>query len=981
MNKTKKVIKQSENNIFAKKYSNAGFIPFNLSINVKDDGKKILKNVPAFSNIDSDNYVDYINDITNAMAIRLGHIIDDDHYVVLLDIDNKEQENVNNGLTKWKELIKNKTITTPTQKTGNDGLHYLFKVDTETFESLPAAITELIIDGEKYSIDFKGKNQFALVEPSKYDNKFYKWIVDFSTDIQVMPRWILKYILNHKNVKNLTKNKKKATKVIKDIIIDDDDEIENINENNCTLKVNGILVSTEHKTLSDILHISDVKPPIDMMSGDKNINNSYDLNRQPIELEIIKLLNMLSNERVENYTEWVNVGMCLKNINTNYLKLWSKWSAKSGKYNSDECMSKWNSFKVMKKSGFNIKNLVKWAQEDSPKEFTKVFEPMSAVINYINENRKYFEPNDMEIDNIYTDVDYHCIKLKDEYCPISNDNHDTKNISFEITPYESCFKCAQCFGKRFVCKHRPSPNDMKIMFNQINIQNVQNLQIFNCGEHYDDMIINNTKIENINFFENITLNNLVVKSLNGTHYNIAQLVYYLTHELYKLGTDNEWYFFENHRWGQSMKLRNFISADLPTYYTRVLNFYEKRNNDGDKQKIFKITKIMDSLETTSVKSAIMTELIEIHTTNKSGDNIIDLLDSKPFLVGFNNGVYDFTEMIFRDGKPGDYIMSTCKYDYVRNKKQNEKLMKFLTDIQPNPDNLRYLITFLSTCLIGINILELFTVFTGDKGRNGKSKLIELIKYTLGDYFASASCKLLTNPRPDSTSPDPLLYKLYKKRFLAVSEPEKKDKLNSGFIKFISGNDSMYIRKCHSNDEMEFKANFVTVLVCNDIPDVDEIDNAFSKRLRCVNFPTEFTKNPVKANEKLINEKLSLELPEWKQDFMILLINACNDFIKNDNNLIPTPGILEWNEQYNEKTDNYLSYLNECTEFCDKVNMHTSTLYENFKKWFKINFPNEKIPNNKIFVSGIRKYKITKSVRIGDKVTLGLINIKLKKYTM
>ena len=110
-------------------------------------------------------------------------------------------------------------------------------------------------------------------------------------------------------------------------------------------------------------------------------------------------------------------------------------------------------------------------------------------------------------------------------------------------------------------------------------------------------------------------------------------------------------------------------------------------------------------------------------------------------------------------------------------------------------------------------------------------------------------QLFTRPRPDANSPDPGLLSLSKKKIVIASEPEKNSKLNSGFIKFITGRDSTTLRNCHSNDMIEFTAKFETLLICNDIPDCDDIDNAFSKRLRCINFPTEFVAEPKKQNQK------------------------------------------------------------------------------------------------------------------------------------
>ena len=65
----------------------------------------------------------------------------------------------------------------------------------------------------------------------------------------------------------------------------------------------------------------------------------------------------------------------------------------------------------------------------------------------------------------------------------------------------------------------------------------------------------------------------------------------------------------------------------------------------------------------------------------------------------------------------------------------------------------------------------------------------------------------------------------------ISEPEKKTTLNSGFIKFITGRDSTELRTCHKGDMVEFDPKFLTFFICNDIPDTDEMDEAFSKRLK------------------------------------------------------------------------------------------------------------------------------------------------------
>ena len=237
------------------------------------------------------------------------------------------------------------------------------------------------------------------------------------------------------------------------------------------------------------------------------------------------------------------------------------------------------------------------------------------------------------------------------------------------------------------------------------------------------------------------------------------------------------------------------------------------------------------------------------------------------------------------------------------------------------------------------------------------------------------CKLLTGSRPDENSHDTGLLSLAKKRIIMVSEPEVGDKLNSGFIKAITGNDSCTLRKCYDGEMKIFKPNFITFLVCNDIPNIDNMDNAFTKRLRCINFPTEFVANPTLPNQKKIDETLQNKLMFWKNDFMLLLLEYYIKF--KQGNLTPPKNVMEWTNMYKEEVDMYYNFLNDCTEESD-THVSNVQLYTVFQEWFKKNYGNDKLPNNRIFVSGIRKHKnVEKTVWIDDHNTSGVKRLSIK----
>lgn len=39
------------------------------------------------------------------------------------------------------------------------------------------------------------------------------------------------------------------------------------------------------------------------------------------------------------------------------------------------------------------------------------------------------------------------------------------------------------------------------------------------------------------------------------------------------------------------------------------------------------------------------------------------LDVNPYLIGFDNGIYDINDMVFREGNPSDHVSLTTKYEY------------------------------------------------------------------------------------------------------------------------------------------------------------------------------------------------------------------------------------------------------------------------------------------------------------------------------
>ena len=177
---------------------------------------------------------------------------------------------------------------------------------------------------------------------------------------------------------------------------------------------------------------------------------------------------MLDDSRCDNYDDWINVGLCLYNINPKYFLIWDKWSQKDNKYDEGECEEKWNKFKK-NKNGLKIGSLLMWAKMDSPEKYDE-FMKKKKVNKMINS--KY--PNDKLILGDIINVNDRCYytELKNKNCLIKGNEHldMPQSMYIEMLDKFMTIKCKhkECFGKTYPCQHIiMNKNEMNIAFNGI----------------------------------------------------------------------------------------------------------------------------------------------------------------------------------------------------------------------------------------------------------------------------------------------------------------------------------------------------------------------------------------------------------------------------------------------------------------------------------------------------------------------------------
>lgn len=134
-------------------------------------------------------------------------------------------------------------------------------------------------------------------------------------------------------------------------------------------------------------------------------------NRVCDDIDLIReFVEILSPDRAESYDKWIRVGWCLRNVDSNLLEDWIKFSSQSSKYMTGECEILWNQ---MKEGGLGIKSLHLWAKMDNPEEYEKILARSgSALLTHSLETGLDWDV--AQVIKHYYQHFYRCVQIKQD---------------------------------------------------------------------------------------------------------------------------------------------------------------------------------------------------------------------------------------------------------------------------------------------------------------------------------------------------------------------------------------------------------------------------------------------------------------------------------------------------------------------------------------------------------------------------------------
>jgi len=504
------------------------------------------------------------------------------------------------------------------------------------------------------------------------------------------------------------------------------------------------------------------------------------------------------------------------------------------------------------------------------------------------------------------------------------------------------------------------------------------------------------KKENYPEYERIKNNSIdyyIEKSVEtSTEYDLAVVLHRMFKDNYVCVSYDKrgiWYRFKNHRWipDKGLSLRDKISKDLHDLYElklsqlcQEMNHYGETETNSDKKdfyaaKIKVISNIKISLKRTTFKDHIMREASQAFYD----EDFIRNMDTNKYLMCFNNGVVDFKNKEFRDGKPEDYITKTTRIDYIPynesdNKFKNtcDEIKRFMDTLFPIPDLNRYMWDHLSSCLIGVNKNQTFNVYHGS-GSNGKSLLVELMSMLLGDYKGTVPITLVTDSRTKLGGTCDEVLKLKGVRYAVMQEPSKGAKLNEGIMKELTGGDPIQARGLYVESEI-FEPQFKLVVCTNNLFDITSNDDGTWRRIRKCPFVSKFIdegetfedETPfVFPKDKSLNEKLNIFAPI----FASMLVKRAFEI---EGIVEDCKTVIDASKQYRNGQDHINAFIMDRVQKTgyehDKIGKRG--LFDDFKLWYQQEQGSRNVPKGEELYEAMNK-------RFGNCTSKGWIGVRFK----
>jgi len=507
---------------------------------------------------------------------------------------------------------------------------------------------------------------------------------------------------------------------------------------------------------------------------------------------------------------------------------------------------------------------------------------------------------------------------------------------------------------------------------------------------------------------------LIWKSLEEpipTDYDVSKVIAHMYKDRFVCADckRNVWYEYRDHRWREmddNIELKYVIAEEVTEEYNKFkreinsknveieyhLDMSEKNSDDFFKlkndyqknnEKMKRCSVVIKNLKDDSHQKKVINQC----KINMKDSNFMKKINENRSLVGCENGVIDLELDIFRDGRPDDYITFSTGLYYQEYFPDDEEVIEFdemLEKIYPNPNRRDYFLDFGGSCLKGGNDSKTFLIATGPSN-GGKSAAFKILETALGSgidgYFGKFPKEIVVQgAKNSSASARPELSRVRGKRIMGVQEVTHGQKIDEGFVKEATGNDSFYARGIYEKGS-EINPQFTMWMQCNELPSFAGHDEAVWIRIKILDHESRFVlpkdlkkypvPNSIEEQFKIKRFHADREFDKKIPDYASVCLWKLFQHYKKCKHLggVPEPPEVSYStNKYKEDNDVFQRFIDEILEECPDPDGEENTIsvkecYANFEEWYKANYPS--YYKSKEGSIGQKTFKLRMRERLGD----------------
>lgn len=468
------------------------------------------------------------------------------------------------------------------------------------------------------------------------------------------------------------------------------------------------------------------------------------------------------------------------------------------------------------------------------------------------------------------------------------------------------------------------------------------------------------------------------KSLSKTHTDVGEALYKTEHRHHAFvpkvtasGTrGGAWYYFKNHIWtdspggiflaqcitGRFIKRYESIRAELSR---EILVTEDENYKVRAEATITKISALIRELKMVPFQNNV----IAAARTYFYKHHFETYLDTNSNFTAFTNGILEIVNdksVVFRNGKPEDYITMTTRIPYIKTYTWEhpliKELMMWLRQVFRDKALRRHFLKFAASCLKGGNVDKIFPVFSGAKGNNSKSMIVKLFEKTLGQYCMKLDISNFTTSSKNPAAASPQLAAAKGVKIAFIDEPDDDDALKKDSFKRLSGMDSIRVRKLFDNGG-DIEIFLKIAMACNNPPRFQNADQPVKNRFRIYPFLSEWVEvPPLSEDQQMKDGKFKLDkhfpnkVPKFASGFAWIMANTYPTYAEEG--LIDPPIVIEYTNNYWKDNDVYGQFISDTLkvmklEGTEKMDPTYKTSFNDicseFRSWYGNAFKGSKMP--------------------------------------